>query len=91
MSNQIHHFNAVTMRVVGDGDLQLSLVGFSDVDSNTLLPLALQSPWNKEPTRLANFNSQRARLVGTMTVMDDWFRINSITIWVKPVATSFPM
>jgi hypothetical protein len=91
MANQIHHYNAVTLRVVGSGDLDMSLVGFSDVDSNVLVTLPLQNPWNKEPTRLANFNAQRARLVGTMTELNEWFRINSITLWVKPVATSYPM
>ena len=91
MANEILHYSAVTIRVVGSGNLDMVLKGFDDIDTKTLTPLAMSTILNKEPTRLVNFTSQRATLTGSVNVIDEWFKINNITIWLKPIYTSYPM
>lgn len=44
-----------------------------------------------EPTVLANFQSQRTRLIGTITELDEYFGIRRIIIYAKPVAVEYPM
>lgn len=91
MANQIFHYNGFTIRVVGSGNLRASLKGFNDINTTTLVPLAMSTTNSREPTRLANFKSQRARLRIETTAINEWFKINNITVWVKPIASSFPM
>lgn len=90
MANEIYHFGAVTIRVVGSGSLEMALTGFDAVESKTLVPFTLAVVNAKEPTRLTNFKVQRSVFTGSVTVIDSWFKINNITLWVKPVSTSFP-
>lgn len=44
-----------------------------------------------EPTVLANFQSQRTRLVGIITAIDEHFQITRIIVYAKPVAVEYPM
>jgi len=43
-----------------------------------------------EPTVLSNFQSQRTRLIGKVTDVNEWFEINKIIIWAKAVAIEYP-
>lgn len=86
----INHINAVRIRVVGDGALQLTLQSLDDVVQQVLLPLTLSEATNIQPTRLANFKQQRARLYGTTTEFGEYMKITRIVIFSKPVATGYP-
>lgn len=79
------------MRVVGSGNLLLSLQDYDNVQTQDLVPLPLVATTRIEPTRLANFQSQRTRLVGKTTEIDEWFEIGRVIIFVKAVATEYPM
>lgn len=78
------------MRVIGSGSLQMSLSSLDQVTSVDLVPFTLAATTDREPTRLSNFITQRASLrVGT-TEKDEFFNINRIIIFAKPVYSSFP-
>jgi hypothetical protein len=85
-----HHVVAIRMRVVGVGNLQLSLTDLDDIQTETLVPLPLSLTTRIEPLRLANLQSQRIRLVGQTTVMGEHFKIQRILIFAKPVAQEYP-
>lgn len=85
-----HHVVSVRLRVTGEGDLLLSLTDLDDVQEYTMTPLPMTPTTRIEPTRLSNFQSQRIRVVGYTDVIDEYFRINKIIIFAKPVAVEYP-
>lgn len=85
-----HHIVGVRMRVTGNGNLQLSLTDLQDTQTQNLVALPLVNTTRIEPTRLANFQSQRTRLVGKVTELDEHFHIRRIIIYAKMVAVEYP-
>jgi hypothetical protein len=86
-----HHIVAIRMRLTGAGNLKASLTDLQDVQTQNLLDIPIQAITRIEPSRLANFQSQRIRLVLTTTEIDEHFKINRIVIFAKPVAMEYPM
>lgn len=86
-----HHVVAVRLRVKGVGNLQLTLTDLDQVQTQNLVTLPMQATTRIEPTRLANFQSQRIRLEGHTSEIDESFAINRILIYAKPVAQEYPM
>ena len=86
-----HHVVAVRLRVKGAGNLQLALTDLDQVQTQNLVPLAMQATTRIEPMRLANLQSQRIRLEGHTSEIDEKFSINRIIIYAKPVAQEYPM
>lgn len=91
MGESEHHVVAVRLRVVGSGNLLLSLEDYSGIQTENLTPLPMVASTRIEPTRLANFQSQRVRLIGQTTEIDEIFDIHRILIFGKPVAVEYPM
>lgn len=86
----ITHFVSVRMRLQGEGDLLMTLYSIDDIYSQTLVPFVMATATNIQPTRLCNFNQQRASLrIGT-TEMDEWFRINRIILFTREFGTMYP-
>ncbi len=85
-----HHVVAVRLRVIGAGNLRLSLTDYDDVQTQTLVPIAMAAATRIEPMRLANFQSQRIRLVGRTTDINEWFDIHRIILFAKPIAVEYP-
>ena len=86
----ISHFNAVRMRIVGIGDLKMTMYSLDDVKSKDLLAFTLSATSNIEPTRLTNFIEQRASLKGYTTELGEYFKINRIIIFSKELWSSYP-
>jgi hypothetical protein len=78
------------MRVVGSGNLQMTLYSLDDIRSQTLVPFPLTATTNIQPFRLANFMEQRTALEVKTTLINEWFRINRIIIFSKPKFTMYP-
>lgn len=53
------------------------------------LPMAAQT--NREPTRLCNFNEQRAQLELKTTELDEKFTITRILVFARELFTDYPM
>ena len=85
-----HHVVAVRLRVTGAGNLQMSLEGLDDVQTQTLIPLTMQATNRLEPTRLTNFQGQRIRFSLFTDQLDETFLIRRIIIYAKPVAAEYP-
>ncbi len=86
----IIHFGAVRMRLTGTGNLDMTLYSLDDVKSSDLLPITINSSSNIQPTRLSNFNEQRAALRISTDEINEYFRINRIILFVKDIYTSYP-
>src|SRR5262245_6280015 len=69
------HFNAVRLRVTGTGYLRLKFMALNTVYTQTLAPLVMTNTTNREPTQLANFMQQRARIELRTTDFGDYFDI----------------
>lgn len=85
-----HHIVAVRLRIIGSGNHKLTLTDYQDVQTQNLVDLPVTPITRFEPMRLANFQSQRTRLVGKTTEINEWFEISRIIIWAKPVAVEYP-
>ena len=85
-----HHIVGVRMRVVGSGNLQMALTDLDDVQTQNLIPFTMATATRIEPLRLANFQSQRIRLVGKVTESGEYFEIQRIIVFAKPVAQEYP-
>lgn len=78
------------MRVTGVGNMDLALADLDDIQVQTLVSIPMSATTRFEPLRLANLQSQRIRLVGSVSEIDEWFQIQRILIFAKPVAQEYP-
>ena len=85
-----HHVVGVRFRVTGSGNLDLRLVDLDNTRTYQMVDLPLQVTTRIEPTRLANFQSQRIRLEGRIQELNEYFHIRRIIIFAKPVAQEYP-
>jgi len=86
----ILHFNAIRLRATGVGNLKLEFISLDDMKTQELKPIPLLLRTDREPTRLANFISQRAKLKISVTQKDERFVINRIIIYAKELYSSYP-
>lgn len=87
----IHHVNAVRMRVTGSGSLQMQLNSLDDEEIQVLIPFTMAATTRIEPTRLANFKSQRIQLEMKTTELDEVINhVHRIIIFAKPNDSSYP-
>lgn len=89
-TGELLHFNAVRMRVTGEGNLQLFLHSLDDIHSVRLTDIAMVAGTNREPTILANFIDQSGQLELKTIEMDETFTISRIMIYIKPTASGYP-
>lgn len=90
MNQYISHFNAVRLRVKGQGNLKMSFYSYDGIYSENLSPVAMVPLTNRTPTQLANFTQQSAKLRIETTEMDEVFQISQVIVFTKPVSASFP-
>lgn len=86
----ISHFSAIRLRIVGVGALRMTVYSLDDVRSKTLSPLTMAISNRIIPTRLVNFMEQRAAFEMKTTEIDERFRINRIVVFMKEVFKSYP-
>jgi hypothetical protein len=90
MAENILHFAAVRMRVTGSGLLRMKFYNLDETSTQELVPFTMNTAPGLEPTRLANFNSQRARLKVYTNALDESFKINRIILFARQIWSSFP-
>lgn len=85
-----NHLGLVKMRVQGEGTLLTRALTLSNVRSSGLPNSTLVENNEVVPTLLANFTSQYMQLDVRVIDDDEWFRVKTVTPFLKPVATSLP-
>jgi len=86
----INHYGGILLRITGSASLKARLFSLSQVRSFTLLAIPIQAKSDVEPSRLANFTQQRAKLELRTTEINETFQISKIVVYVKPVAKNYP-
>lgn len=84
------HIVSVRARIVGSGLMRYTLEDYSAIQSDNLATLTMVAATRFEPTVLSNFQSQRTRLIGKVTDINEWFEISRILVFAKPVAIEYP-
>jgi len=87
---EILHYGGVRMRVTGSGFLDMSFLSLDEVEVKALVPFTMSATTAREPTRLANFISQRAMLKISTDTINESFKVNRIIIFAKPLWSNFP-
>lgn len=85
------HVGMVRSRVIGSGNLDLHLSGYNDIESEDLIPIAINATEKRQRDRLCNFTGQAVKLKVSMNEIDEWFNINDLTIFAKELWASAPM
>jgi hypothetical protein len=88
--DNIVHFTALRMRVIGSGSLQMTMYSQDDVFSQTLVPFTMSATTNIRPARLMNFQHQKALFEGKTTSINERFEINKIIFFAKNVFSEYP-
>lgn len=88
--SNVIHFGSTRMRVIGSGELKQTFYSLDPSISQDLADITMSAVNNKEPARIANFVSQRSKLKIQVTAIDEWFKINTLIIFVRPIYTMFP-
>jgi hypothetical protein len=86
----ISHFTGVRMRIVGDGEFEMTFISMDDTESQVLVPFTLEETTDRQPFRLANFKKQRALLEGKTDLINEFFKIDRIIIFAKELWTEYP-
>lgn len=86
----IQHFSTIRIRAVGAGNLKMKVWSLDDVKKKDLVSLTLSTASRIQPNRLVNFVEQRASFEIWTTDLDEWFRINRVTVYLKEIYTSHP-
>lgn len=90
ISSDIIHVGAVRIRVVGNGNLITTLLGYNDVLSEELVSLILTPTDSREKQVLSNFKSQKTMVKLETRLIDEKMKVNSIIVFVKPLYSSYP-
>lgn len=88
--DNIIHYTSVRMRIIGSGNLDMTMFSQDDIFSSDLVPFTMTATTNIRPTRLMNFQHQRAYLRGSTNQIGEWFKINKIVIYAKEVFVDYP-
>jgi hypothetical protein len=86
----IIHFGALRLVLIGEGNLQLNTYGLNDVLISSLRDVVLSPSTDVEPTRLMNIKKQRMSFEFKVTEINEWFIINKLIIYTKPIYSQGP-
>jgi hypothetical protein len=89
MSEYVFHFLGYRPRVDGFGNLKATFYGFNKVRSSPMKDLDMSSLAQNEPMKLGNFIAQRALLRLEVTEIGEYFDLNRIEIFTKPIGTGY--
>lgn len=87
----IYHYVAARLRVTGSGNLLMRLISVDAVKEKDFVPLVMQVVTDRNQTKLINFKQETAQLEIKTTEIDEYFEIDKIMIFVKPIASSYPL
>ncbi len=86
----IQHYTGVRLRVKGVGNLDVSLISLDNITTQNLESAVMSATTEKLITKLANLSEARARVRVSIDAISEKFEISSITVYVKPLWTSYP-
>ena len=90
MGENINHFAGVRMRVIGSGNLDMTLRTQDGVRTQSLTAFTMAATAEISPFRIVTFVTQRAQLQISTNVIDEEFRINRIIVYSKVIGMEYP-
>lgn len=86
----ISHFGAIRIRLYGNGFLKMAVHSIDDIRLKVMVPFVMIKATRIIPTRIVNFQGQRASFELKTTAIDEKFRIHRIVVFTKEIYTSYP-
>lgn len=86
----INHCAGIRVRANGSGNLESALFSLDEIRAQSLEDFSMSDRSSNIPTILANFSEQGISLQLRVTGQGDYFRINSIELYIKPIAVEYP-
>jgi len=88
-TENINHYASYRVRVVGTGNFKSTIFDLAG-NSKALANIAMENPARIEPLRIVNFISQRARIQFETEVINDFFKLYKIVVFIKPIFQQYP-
>jgi hypothetical protein len=94
--DNINHYGPLRLRVTGSGNLDMRLIAlYEDLvadnpPTQTLPTFAMSTATPRLPSVLANFIQQYAQLEIKVDAIDEYFLINKIVFFTKPMWADYP-
>jgi len=86
----INHFAAIRLRVVGNGNLIIITYGLEGILIQQLDNTVMQAATNIQPTKLMNVSQQRLSFEFRVTEFGEWFELQRFIIFSKPIYSQGP-
>lgn len=88
--DMVQHFSTIRVRATGQGNLRMMVRSLDDVRRKFLVPLPLEAANRIIPNRIVNFVEQKACFEFSTTELNEYVRVNRITVFMKDIYTSTP-
>ena len=86
----INHFNAVRVRVNGNGTLKMRIFSLDDAKMKLIKDIKMSPTPGRAETCITNLMTERASLEIRTVSINDYFRINRLIIFAKETFSSHP-
>lgn len=90
MAENILHYAAIRVRVKGAGNLLPTLIGLDETTARSMEQIVMSQTPGQEPTKLVNFQAQRAKLRLEVFDINEVFNISRIIVYIKQIWASYP-
>jgi len=90
MDESIIHFGGIRLRINGIGNLRATFYSLDRIRNHVLVPIPMEIITDREPTRLANFTTQRAVLRLETNAISEYMNVNRVIVYTKLMYTQFP-
>jgi hypothetical protein len=81
----VSHFAGIKLRVIGYGNLQISLSGEDSSGAVSVPSIALSSSPGSEPDRIFNFKNEKCSVKLRVSFPDEKFNLSKVTLYAKPL------
>jgi len=86
----INHLGLVRGMFSGEGNLLVTAFSFNQKEFKISAPIILEEAPDKLAETLSNFKKQLIQVEFAVDEIDEWFRVSSVIVFIKPVETSYP-
>jgi isopentenyldiphosphate isomerase len=86
-----NHYHPVRIRVKGSGTLLLEMRSLDDVQITTIPSILMTTTASHPKDSLSDVRASAARLKFSVGVIDEYFQINEIHVYIRPIGSSTPI
>ena len=87
----INHLGVIRGEFQGEGNLVVTTFSQGSKEFELSAPIVLIEDSDEYSETLSGFQKQRIQVEFATEVMDEWFNVSDIVVFIKPVASGYPL